>query len=74
MEKNLCQTNSKNKVIMERITDLDLVHTMEVLEQFVKIVEEEPMFESGIESKNRDKIRHLMGCQELIGEILETDK
>jgi len=74
MEKNLCQTNSKNKVIMERITDLDLVHTMEVLEQLVKIVEEEPMFESGIESKNRDKIRHLMGCQELIGEILETDK
>jgi|SaaInlV_165m_DNA_2_1040747.scaffolds.fasta_scaffold04027_9 hypothetical protein len=74
MEKNLCQTNSKNKVIMERITDLDLVHTMEVLEQLVKIVEEEPMFESGVESKNRDKIRHLMGCQELIGEILETDK
>ena len=74
MEKNLCQTNSKNKVIMERITDLDLVHTMEVLEQLVKIVEEEPMFESGIESKNRDKIRHLMGSQELIGEILETDK
>ena len=70
MEKNLCQTNSKNKVIMERITDLDLVHTMEVLEQLVKIVEEEPMFESGVESKNRDKIRHLMGCQELIGEIL----
>jgi hypothetical protein len=74
MEKNLCQTNSKNKVIMERITDLDLVHTMEVLEQLVKIVEEEPMFESGVESKNRDKVRHLMGCQELIGEILETDK
>ena len=74
MEKNLSQTNSKNKVIMERITDLDLVHTMEVLEQLVKIVEEEPMFESGVESKNRDKIRHLMGCQELIGEILETDK
>ena len=74
MEKNLCQTNSKNKEIMERITDLDLVHTMEVLEQLVKIVEEEPMFESGVESKNRDKIRHLMGCQELIGEILETDK
>ena len=70
MEKNLCQTNSKNKVIMERITDLDLVHTMEVLEQLVKIVEEEPMFESGVESKNRDKVRHLMGCQELIGEIL----
>ena len=40
MEKNLCQTNSKNKVIMERITDLDLVHTMEVLEQLEKIVEE----------------------------------
>jgi len=59
---------------MERITEMDLVHTMEVLEQLVKIVEEEPMFESGIESKNRDKIRHLMGCQELIGEILETDK
>ena len=74
MEKNLCQTNSKNKVIMERITDLDLVHTMEVLEQLVKIVEEEPIFESGVESKNRDKVRHLMGCQELIGEILETNK
>ena len=74
MEKNLCQTNSKNKVIMERITDLDLVHTMEVLEQLVKIVEEDPMFESGIGSKNRDKVRHLMGCQELIGEILETNK
>ena len=53
---------------------MDLVHTMEVLEQLVKIVEEEPMFESGIESKNRDKVRHLMGCQELIGEILETNK
>ena len=74
MEKNLCQTNSKNKVIMERITDLDLVHTMEVLEQLVKIVEEDPIFESGVESKNRDKVRHLMGCQELIGEILETNK
>ena len=68
-------TFEKLKVIMERITDLDLVHTMEVLEQvLVKIVEEEPMFESGVESKNRDKVRHLMGCQELIGEILETDK
>ena len=74
MEKNLCQTNSKNKVIMERITDLDLVNTMEFLNHFVKIVDEEPMFESGVESKNRDKVRHLMGCQELIGEILETDK
>jgi hypothetical protein len=61
-------------MIMERITDLDLVHTMEVLEELVKIVEKEPMFESGVESKNRDKIRHLMGCQELIGEILETNK
>ena len=59
---------------MERITDLDLVHTMEVLEQLVKIVEEEPMFEAGVQSKNRDKIRHLMGCQELIGEVLETNK
>ena len=59
---------------MERITDLDLVHTMEVLEQLVKIVEEEPMFEAGVQSKNRDKIRHLMGCQELIGDVLETNK
>ena len=59
---------------MERITEMDLVHTMEVLEQLVKIVEEDPMFESGIGSKNRDKIRHLMGCQELIAEVLETDK
>ena len=59
---------------MERITEMDLVHTMEVLEQLVKIVEEDPMFESGVGSKNRDKIRHLMGCQELIAEVLETDK
>ena len=59
---------------MERITEMDLVHTMEVLEQLVKIVEEDPMFESGIGSKNRDKVRHLMGCQELIAEVLETDK
>tara|TARA_B110000495_G_C22899770_1_gene525026 strand:- start:773 stop:991 length:219 start_codon:yes stop_codon:yes gene_type:complete len=70
MERNLCQINFRNKMVMDRITDLDLVHTMEVLEQLVKIVEEEPMFEAGIQSKNRDKIRHLMGCQELIGEIL----
>ena len=67
MEKNLCQTNSKNKVIMERITDLDLVHTMEVLEELIKITEKEPIL---VPSENRDKIRHLMGCQELIGEIL----
>ena len=72
MERNLCRINFRNK--MERITDLDLVHTMEVLEQLVKIVEEEPMFEAGVQSKNRDKIRHLMGCQELIGDVLETNK
>ena len=60
--------------VMERITEMDLVHTMQVLEQLVKIVEEDPMFESGIGSKNRDKVRHLMGCQELIAEVLETDK
>ena len=56
---------------MPQITDLDLVHTMEVLEELIKITEKEPIL---VPSENRDKIRHLMGCQELIGEILETDK
>jgi|TARA_R110000765_G_scaffold137519_1_gene237080 hypothetical protein len=55
---------------MPQITDLDLVHTMEVLDELVRIVENDPVFEAGVKSKNRDKIRHLMGCQELIGEIL----
>jgi hypothetical protein len=55
---------------MPQITDLDLVHTMEVLDELVRIVENDPIFEAGVQSKNRDKIRHLMGCQELIGEIL----
>ena len=49
---------------MDRITDLDLVHTMEVLEELIKITEKKSM------SGNREKIRHLMGCQELIEEIL----
>ena len=52
---------------MPQITDLDLVHTMEVLEELIKRTEKEPIL---VPSENRDKIRHLMGCQELIGEIL----
>jgi hypothetical protein len=40
------------------------------LDELVRIVENDPIFEAGVQSKNRDKIRHLMGCQELIGEIL----
>ena len=62
MERNLCRINFRNK--MDRITDLDLVHTMEVLEELVRITEKKSM------SGNREKIRHLMGCQELIEELL----
>jgi len=49
---------------MPELSNLDLVHTMEVLEELVKITEKKSM------SGNRDKIRHLMGCQELIEELL----
>lgn len=56
---------------MERISRNDLIYTKMVLEKLVKIVENEAIFESGIDEKNRDKIRHLMGCQELIEEVLK---
>ena len=49
---------------MPELTSLDLIHTMEVLEELIKITEKKSM------SGDREKIRHLMGCQELIGEIL----
>lgn len=50
--------------IMPELTSLDLIHTMEVLEELIKITEKKSM------SGDREKIRHLMGCQELIEEIL----
>lgn len=56
---------------MERISRNDLIYTKMVLEKLVKIVENEAIFESGIDEKNRDKIRQLMGCQELIEEVLK---
>ena len=49
---------------MPELTSLDLIHTMEVLEELIKITEKKSM------SGDREKIRHLMGCQELIEEIL----
>ena len=49
---------------MPELSNLDLVHTMEVLEELVRITEKKSM------SGNREKIRHLMGCQELIEELL----
>jgi hypothetical protein len=50
--------------IMPELTSLDLIHTMEVLEELVRITEKKSM------SGDREKIRHLMGCQELIEELL----
>ena len=49
---------------MPELSNLDLVHTMEVLEELVRITEKKSM------SGDREKIRHLMGCQELIEELL----
>ena len=46
---------------MPEITSLDLIHTMEEL---VRITEKKSM------SGDREKLRHLMGCQELIEELL----
>jgi hypothetical protein len=49
---------------MPELTSLDLIHTMEVLEELIKMTEKKSM------SGDREKIRHLMGCQELIEELL----
>ena len=50
--------------MMPELTELDLIHTMEVLEELIKITEKKSM------SGDREKIRHMMGCQELIEELL----
>ena len=50
--------------MMPELTSLDLIHTMEVLEELIKMTEKKSM------SGDREKIRHLMGCQELIEELL----
>ena len=49
---------------MPELTSLDLIHTMEVLQELIKMTEKKSM------SGDREKIRHLMGCQELIEELL----
>ena len=49
---------------MPELTSLDLIHTIEVLEELIKMTEKKSM------SGDREKIRHLMGCQELIEELL----